>query len=254
MMELFDTHAHLDELEDIDSNLIDARQSGIIGILAVGQDITSNHKVLQLATDYPSFVFPALGLHPWALGSLSNTQIETDINFINDNLEQAKALGEVGLDYDKRILKKSGKELQQQILIRLLDIAREFDRPVSLHSRYAWKDCLDIVRNSGIKKAVFHWYTGFTSTLNEIIEAGYYISATPAAEYHEEHRRAIKEVPVEKLLLETDCPVYYGRENRYQSHPADIIRSLKAAAIIKGIDENEMARQTTMNAYRLLGL
>lgn len=254
MMELFDTHAHLDELEDIDSNLIDARQSGIIGILAVGQDITSNHKVLQLATDYPSFVFPALGLHPWALGSLSNTQIEMDINFINDNLEQAKALGEIGLDYDKRILKKSGKELQQQILIRLLDIAREFDRPVSLHSRYAWKDCLDIVRNSGIKKAVFHWYTGFTSTLNEIIEAGYYISATPAAEYHEEHRRAIKEVPVEKLLLETDCPVYYGRENRYQSHPADIIRSLKAAAIIKGIDENELAKQTTINAYRLLGL
>ena len=92
------------------------------------------------------------------------------------------------------------------------------------------------------------------NSFRELVEAGYYISATPAAEYHDEHRRAVREVPVDRLLLETDCPVPYGRENKYTSQPSDVLRSLKAAAEIKGIDEKELAMQTTMNAKRLFGL
>jgi TatD DNase family protein len=130
----------------------------------------------------------------------------------------------------------------------------EFDKPVSFHSRYAWKDSLALIKEVGVKRLVFHWYTGFSSTLRELVEAGYYISATPAAEYHDEHRRAVREVPIDRLLLETDCPVPYGRENKYTSQPSDVLRSLKAAAEIKGIDEKELAVQTTMNAKRLFGL
>ena len=111
-----------------------------------------------------------------------------------------------------------------------------------------------MVKEAGIKKAVFHWFTGFSSVLRDIIEAGYFISATPATEYHGEHRRAIKETPLEKLLLETDCPVTYGRETRYRSEPADILRSLRAVAAIKGIDEISVAEQTTHNATHFFDL
>jgi len=141
-----------------------------------------------------------------------------------------------------------------EVLQRLLALAVRHDKPVSLHSRYAWKDALDQVKAAGVSKLVFHWYTGFSSTLADLIGAGYYISATPAAEYHDEHRRAVREVPVERLLLETDCPVYYGREQRYRSQPSDVLRSLKAAAQVKGMDENELAGITTANAARLFGL
>jgi TatD DNase family protein len=251
---LIDTHAHLDEMEDLATAVDRARLVGLAGIIAMGQDLSSNTRNLELSARYPAFVYPALGLHPWAIGRLDEAQLEKNIGFISNNLHRATALGEVGLDYDKRVLKTAGKDMQKDVLRRLLALALRHDKPVSLHSRYAWKDALEEVKAAGISKLVFHWYTGFSSTLAELIEAGYYISATPAAEYHDEHRRAIREVPINSLLLETDCPVHYGREQRYRSQPSDVVRSLKAAALIKDIPEEEAATVTTANACRLFGL
>ena len=251
---LVDTHAHLDEMEDCEAAIGRARLAGVVSIVSMGQDLSSNSKTLELSARHPGYIHAALGLHPWAIGSMDATQLEENIKFIADNLHRVIALGEVGLDYDKRVLKGAGKEVQKEVLRRLLALALRHDKPVSLHSRYAWKDALEECKTAGIKKLVFHWYTGFSSTLAELIEAGYYISATPAAEYHDEHRRAVREVPVERLLLETDCPVHYGKEQRYRSQPSDVMRSLKAAAQIKGMDEAALAGITTANTAKLFGL
>ncbi|MCX6002779.1 MAG: TatD family hydrolase [Chloroflexi bacterium] len=254
MAELVDTHAHLDELEDLSAAVEHAKQAGVTAIISVGQDLASNIKTFKLASAYPGFIYPAIGLHPWSLGNMSPRVLEENIAFIRDNLHSAVALGEVGLDYDKRVLKGAGKDQQKDILKRLLELALEFAKPVSFHSRYAWKDSLQIVNESGVRQLVFHWYTGFSSTLSGLIAGGYYISATPAAEYHDEHRRAIREAPTERLLLETDCPVHYGREEKYRSEPADILRSLKAAAVIKSISQDEMSRIVRENTTRLFGI
>jgi TatD DNase family protein len=254
MPELIDSHAHLDEVADISGIIRLALQAGVSGIITVGQDLPSNRRALQLASQFPGMVYPAIGLHPWSLGGMNTAALDENVDFIRQNLASAKALGEVGLDYDKRVLKGAPRELQQEILRGLLALAARQDKPVSLHSRYAWKDALQLVKEAGLRKVVFHWYTGFSSTLTEIIEAGYFISATPAAEYHDEHRRAIREIPVAQLLLETDCPVYYGREERYRSQPSDVLRSLKAAAAIKNMDEGEAALITTTNARSLFSL
>jgi TatD DNase family protein len=251
---LIDTHAHLDEIEQVDAVLKDAGQSGLEAIIAVGQDLNSNLKTIELVSRYPGLVYPAIGLHPWAIGNMDPYSLAENINYIRKNLPVVQALGEVGLDYDKRVLKTAGKDVQKDVLRQLLEISLEFDKPVSFHSRYAWKDSLALIKEVGVKRLVFHWYTGFSSTLTELVEAGYYISATPAAEYHDEHRRAVREVPVDRLMLETDCPVNYGRENKYLSQPSDVFRSLKAAAEIKGIDEKELAAQTTVNASRFFDL
>jgi len=103
---------------------------------------------------------------------------------------------------------------------------------------------------------VFHWYTGTSSVLRDIVSQGYFISATPAVEYHEEHRRAVKEIPLERMLLETDAPVVYGRgrEFEYESRPADVVRSLRGAAGLKGMSEAQLAEVTTENAMRFFGL
>ena len=130
----------------------------------------------------------------------------------------------------------------------------KYSKPVIVHSRYAWKDALRVVQDSGIEKAVFHWFTGFSSVLKEIIDCGYFISATPATEYHEEHRRAVGESPLDKLLLETDCPVTYGREARYESRPADVLRTLRAVSQLKGIDEATIAERTTSNGIAFFSL
>lgn len=248
MLEVIDTHAHLDELENIESVLNKAKESGVIAIVAVGSNQQSNQKLMEICLNNPTLVYPALGLHPWELGNLNTCQIDTALKYIEEQISNIVAIGEIGLDYDKRVIKVAPKELQKKVLKRLLSLARQYAKPAIIHSRYAWKDSFELVKDAGIERAVFHWFTGFSSVLREIIEAGYFISATPAAEYHEEHRRAVRETPPEKLFLETDCPVIYGRENRYRSEPADILRSLKAAAALKGIDESTIARQTTNNA------
>lgn len=248
MYKLIDTHAHLDELKNLDLALEEAKQAGVVAIVAVGSSQPSNIKTLAISERHDGFVYPALGLHPWELADLGASEIDDNLRFIEQNVASAVAVGEIGLDYDKRVLKVASRELQKEVLIRLLDIARGCDKPAIIHSRYAWRDALQVVQDAGIKRAVFHWFTGFSGVLKDIIDAGYFISATPATEYHEEHRRAVREAPVLRLLLETDCPVTYGREIRYESRPADVLRDLRAVSQLRGVDEATIAERTTRNA------
>jgi TatD DNase family protein len=252
MNTVIDTHAHLDEIENLDLIINQAKAAGLSAIIAVGQDIPSNGKTLEIAAQSPGFVYPALGYHPW---NLKEVDFEATLNFIKANINKAVAIGEVGLDYHKRVRELADKDLQKRVLRELLKIALENDKPACIHSRYAWQDAFDLVKEAGLKKAVFHWYTGTSSVLRDIIESGYYISVTPAVSYHEEHRRAVKETPLEQLLLETDSPVTYarGREGEFIASPADASRSLKGAAELKGISEQVLAEATTQNAKRLFG-
>jgi len=254
MYKLIDTHAHLDELKNLDLMLEEAKEAGVIAIVAVGSNRQSNIKTLEISQKHRRFVYPALGLHPWELGNLGTFEIDDNLRFIEQNIASAIAVGEIGLDYDKRVLKAASKELQKEVLGRLLNIARKYAKPAVIHSRYAWKDALHLIQDVGIEKAVFHWFTGFSSVLKGIIDGGYFVSATPAAEYHEEHRRAVKEAPLQRLLLETDCPVTYGRAARYESRPADIVRDLEAVSQLKGVAEATIAEQTTRNAINFFSL
>jgi TatD DNase family protein len=253
MLELIDTHAHLDEIEHIERVLDEAKAAGLAAIIAVGSDITSNAKVLEIAANHQGFVYPALGYHP---ENMRESEIETNLEFIKANIDKAVAVGEIGLDYDKWVRATADKDLQKRVLRELLKIAKDKDKPVLIHSRYAWRDALDAVMEAGVAKVLFHWYTGTSSVLRDIIAHGYYLSVTPAVEYHEEHRRAVKEVPLERMLLETDSPVVYarGREGEFKSNPADVIRSLRGAAALRGINEEEIAKATTENARRLFGI
>ena len=254
MYKLIDTHAHLDELTNLDSALEDAKKAGIIAVLAVGSNHQSNIKTLEISQRHCRFVYPALGLHPYDLANLGTPEIDDNLRFIEQNIASAVAVGEIGLDYDKRVVKVASKELQKEVLNQLLNIAKKYAKPAIIHSRYAWKDALCLIQDIGIDKAVFHWFTGFSSVLRGIIDGGYFVSATPAAEYHEEHRRAVRETPLQRLLLETDCPVTYGRAVRYKSRPADVLRDVEAVSQLKGIDESKIAEQTTRNAINLFSL
>ncbi len=256
MYKLIDTHAHLDEVDNSDAVIERAEAAGLIAIVAVGVDYVSNNRVLELAQIHPSFVFPALGCHPQNLGQTSG-EIEHNLKFIADNINRAVAIGEIGLDYHKKVLKQAPKELQHQVLTDVLAIAGESRKPVSLHSRYAWRDCLKIVASSGIARAVFHWYSGPLSVLSEIHAAGYFTSATPAVAYGAEHAEAIRNTPKDKLMLETDTPVVYHRNTalEFASEPADVAyRVLEKVAGIMNMNGESVARITTENAIRFFSL
>lgn len=250
MYRLIDSHAHLEEMEDLDSALERAKESGVLAIVAVGSDCSSNSRVLEIAAKQPGFVYPALGLHPGMLHQ-AGSSLEREIRFIEDHLDEAVAIGEVGLDYHKRVLSSTGKDQQRSVFGMLLALGNRHRKPVIIHSRYAWRDSFTLTKEAGVELAVFHWYTGPDNVLREILDAGYFVSATLAAEYHAEHRRAVREAPLDKLLLETDCPVVY---QGHRSEPADVTRSLLAASELKGLDADVMAERTTQNALLLFGI
>ncbi len=250
MLTIIDTHAHLDEMEDVQSAIGDAADVGVAAIVAVGIDYSSNRKVLDISRRYDGLVYPALGLHPGQLGHMSQVEVELNFQQIEENIGKMVAIGEVGLDYHKKVRALADKDRQQSVLRKLLGLAVKYEKPIIIHSRYAWKNALILAMEAGVKEAVFHWYTGPSSVLRDIINQGYFVSATPAAEYHAEHRRAVREAPLLNLLLETDAPVTYGRESRYISMPGDARRALIAASQIKGLSEAVVAEQTTQNARR----
>jgi TatD DNase family protein len=231
----------------------DAQHVGVVGIVAVGTDVRSNERTLDIARSWKRLVYPAIGVHPCHLARLDTGAIEREVRFVEDNIGNACAVGEVGLDYHKRTLADVSREVQQIVFARMLAVAASARCPVLVHSRYAWTDALRLVHESGVVAAVFHWFTGFSGVLHAIMDAGYYVSATPAAEYHEEHRRAVRAAPREQLLLETDAPVWYGRDVRYESCPADVVRSLRAVAQLRSESEESVAETTTRSARRLLG-
>lgn len=251
MIELVDTHAHLGDCPDIAAVMAEALQAGISAIIGVGLDIPSNQRTLEIAEKYPGFVFPAIGWYP---DELDAAKVDENLTWLDASMDKAVAMGEIGLDYLSRVKQKVPKELQKSVLAELLNIAKAHGKPVLLHTRYAWKDALNITLGAGIEKAVFHSFTGPNSVLQGVLEAGYYVSVTPAVAYNTEMQRVVQETPLHNLLLETDCPIVFvenrtGREP--PATPADVVKTLHHAAEIKGISQEELAAVTTANANKL---
>lgn len=237
-MPLIDGHAHLEELEDLSESLQEAKAAGVRGIIAVGMDIESNQKILKIAGANTQYVYPALGYHPW---EIRQEEVEANLSFIRGHVEEGLVLGEIGLDYKIKVK----KELQWSVFGELLDIALQSNKPVIIHCRYSHHRAFEMVREKEIKRAVFHWYSGPLALLDEILEMGHFISATPALVYSPPHQAAIKRAPIERILLETDTPVsYQGRESR----PKDVRITLKEVSRLKGLDPSVVAEQTTENA------
>lgn len=241
---VFDSHAHLDELEDLEKALQEAKESGVVGIIAIGMDMESNKKTLQIANDNPKFVYPAIGYHP---SMIKEEEIVTNLAWIKDHIHEAIAIGEIGLDYKIKLK----REVQFKVFEELLEIANEFNKPIILHCRFSHKKVFEIVKKKNVKKALFHWYSGPLNLLDQILESGYFISATPALAYSPPHREAIKKTPIEKILLETDSPVsYQGKE----TSPKDVLITLSYVSQLKDLDNFSVSKKTTINASHFFNI
>jgi len=241
---VIDTHVHLDEFADPERVIQEAREANVIAMVAVGMDLASNKKILELARRFPGFVYPAIGYHPW---KITVSGVRDNLQFIKTHLDQVVALGEIGLDFKVPV----EKELQYLVFRDLLDLAWDRKKPVIIHSRRAHEETYELVRKNDLKQAVFHWYSGPLEVLKDLLLQGYSISATPALAYSPKHQEAVAATPLKQLLLETDSPVrYQGVEAR----PAQVIQSLTEVARIKRMEKETVALKTTQNARDLFGI
>jgi len=250
MMQLIDTHAHLDSIEDIDGAMMRAVQAGVSTVVAVGENLEANQKNLAIARrDDGPRVLVALGIHPSEVG---REDVPASLNFIEEHIHEASAIGEIGLDFWYQCVRRDGdaKNAQRTVYRQLLEIARRRDRPAVIHTRGAWREALEIAREMGVRQAVFHWYSGPLDVLQEILEAGYFISVSPSIAYSPESRRVTESAPIEQTLIETDSPVYYRWEAGFAAEPKDIFFTLRHYAQIKRLPASEAAEILNRNAVR----
>jgi TatD DNase family protein len=238
-------------MSDIDCIIIKAKKVGISAIIGMGVNKESNNKILQLSKRYPGYIFTCLGIHP---GEISKIDVKETITHIKENISKCIGIGEIGLDYSQKSSRSNEiRSEQRKIYIKLLSIAKQFSLPVVIHSRSAYKESFSLLKEYGPNKAVFHWYDGPTHILKEILEGGFFVSATPAATYSKGLKNVLSNTPLEQILVETDSPVYIRKYKRI-SEPADLTISLKSLAEIKALSIHEVNKITSLNTQKLFNI
>lgn len=248
-MNIIDTHAHIDQLEDFEGAMARAAAAGVTDIMAMSVDLASMRRVLELSgrTRSPR-IHAALGIHP---GTINPDEQTEAVQFMRTNAGRVKAIGETGLDYWYKWVRKNETERRKQkdSFAVHLQTAQEYNLPIVIHSRGAWRDCLSMTKESGVKRALFHWYSGPLDILAGILTAGYYVSTSPSVGYSPESRAAMAEAPVDRILIETDSPVRYkDGEAEFLAEPKDVLRTLTALAALKNIDMNTLGARVNQNA------
>lgn len=250
---IFESHAHYDDKafdcdrEEIISSLHD---SSVETIIDVGSTLQSDRRVIELMNKY-DFIYGALGVHPSECADITEADIEWLRNEASD--DKCIAIGEIGLDY---YWKEPDKETQKRWFVRQLDLAKELNLPVIIHSRNAAKDTLDIMKSERADKlnGVIHCYSYSVEIAREYFNMGYYFGIGGVLTYPD--ARKLKEtaayLPLDCILLETDCPYLPPQPHRGQRNDSgNLIYVAEALAKIKKTDVNTIIRATKENAHRL---
>lgn len=259
-MKLFDSHTHYNdgrfEAEypgGAESAIKESFDAGIIGFINCGTDPATSRESLNLAHLYDN-VYAACGLHPEDAERFSHNLEEaiTDIvSLLSD--EKSVALGEIGLDYHWDI----DRDIQHRAFDIQLSAAKSLGVPVIVHDRDAHGKTLDMIKEHPGVIGVMHGYSGSRETALEYLRLGWYISFGGPVTYKnaENVRNALRAVPSDRLLIETDCPYlppvpYRGKVNC----SAYMFRTLSAMAEARDENEEELAVATVKNTERLFGI
>jgi TatD DNase family protein len=263
---LFDTHAHVNFAafkDDADEVIKKSLNEGIF-IINVGSQYSTSKRAVEMAEKYKLGVWSAVGLHPIHIKS-DKRQATSDKQYEEFNyekyLELAKnpkvvAIGEMGLDHHHFIEGdhiEELKEKQKVVFLQGIKLANEVDKPMIIHCWDAYDELIEILRNWEIrKKGVIHSFVGGHKTARKFIELGYKIGLNGVITYSDSFSRLIKELSLNDMVLETDCPYLTPVPKKGErNEPAYIQYVAKKIAGIKKISFNEVAEITTKNAKEI---
>lgn len=252
---IFETHAHYDDEqfeEDLEEVLTDIRANGIRPIINVGASITSCAIGIALADTHKD-IYAALGIHPSEINDFNDRNLAWLRN--QSAWEKIVAIGEIGLDYywgkDQSVQRK-----QRKWFARQLELAREVELPVIIHSRDAATDTLKVMKEHNAHEipGVIHCYSYSRELAREFIDMGYYIGIGGVITYKNARKlvETAETIPLERILLETDSPYLAPEPNRGQRNDSrNLTYVIERLAEIRGTTPEEIEKITEDNAYRL---
>ncbi|CAM3964543.1 TatD family hydrolase [Alicyclobacillus pomorum] len=249
---LFDTHCHLfDEqfADDVEATIDRAREAGVRYMVVPAVDVASARRAIALAERYEE-IYAAVGIHPESLKALSESAF-TEVEALASH-PKVVAIGEIGLDYYWNV---APREVQKEVFLRQIDIARRVNLPIIIHNRDATEDTVEIIEHhcSGVT-GVMHCFTGSIETARRCMKQGFYISYGGPVTFKkaENVRRAALEIPDEFLLVETDSPYlsphpFRGKRNE----PARVSLMVEKLAELRGQTFEAVAQYTLQNGRKL---
>jgi TatD DNase family protein len=249
--EIIDSHCHLDFPKfsrDRSEAIERARQEGVIAMINSGVDYITNAASLELAKKY-DFIHATLGLNPQMVPDTSDEKISQILSQIERNIDRAVGVGEAGLDFHY-CETESGRQRQIEVFRQVIDIARKYNKTLVIHGREAEDVALKLSHD--LDTVVFHCYGGSLETMQEIVDAGHFVSVPTLVCFSDHHRSIAKHLPLENMLIETDSPYLSPRKGR--NEPAFVADSVPQIAALKGIDASEVAISTVRNTRRVFGI
>lgn len=253
-MELIDVHAHItdEKFDDVEDVIERAKEQGVEKIVCSSADLFSSQQALKLTEKFDC-VFANVGIHPENVEDFSHENFEKIKQLARH--EKVVAIGEIGLDYHYT---QDNKELQKKVFKKHIELANEIGKPIVVHSRDAMGDTIDILKkNSPKKESLLHCFSGSVESakilagLNFSFSFGGVVTFSNAKTVVE----VVKFLPMEKILLETDCPYlspvpFRGKRNE----PKNVVYVADMIAKIKGIKFEDVVEVTTKNAKRLFNI
>lgn len=255
-MKLIDSHSHLnfpDFKKDLKEVIKRAKEKGVIHTIVVGINPKTNKKALELQESYPDFISAVIGFHPHEVKKIT----EEDYQNLEKDLSLACALGETGLDWVKEY---SPKKIQVEHFEYQLELAKKYNKPVVLHLRgdeNFWKFVLEFLKRYLDLKFLFHCYTFTKNIAEKICNLGGLISIPGVVTFDkaEELKEAVRFIPIERLLVETDCPFLAPSPMRgKRNEPSFLIYTVEKIAELKKIDLEEVAKKTFENTIKFFNL
>jgi TatD DNase family protein len=216
-------------------------------IIAVGENLADARKNLELAKRYP-MLKPAAGLYPT---HLDLKQADEMADFIRQKRSHLAAIGEVGLDY--WVVKEApDRELQKEILKRFIELSKELNLPLNIHSRSAGRHAIAVLLENTAVRVQMHAFDGKAGAALPGVEAGYFFSIPPSVARSRQKQKLVKQLPLACLLIETDSPVL-GPSPNERNEPANLSLSIKAIAELKDVAEAEVIAAVSDNTEKLYG-
>ena len=253
MNNIFDSHAHYTDKafnDDRENMLGSLKESGICGVINCGADLLSSEKSVALSEKY-DYIYCACGVHPEEVDGLHENYIDILRNMAQN--KKCVAIGEIGLDYYWR---QDNKELQKKVFEEQILLAKELDLPIIVHDREAHEDTLAILKKHK-PKGVLHCFSGSVETAKEILKLGMYIGLGGAVTFKNAKKpvEVAEMLPLDRLLLETDCPYMAPVPMRgKRNYSAYIQYVAEKIAEIKGFDPQTVTDQATENTKVLFGI
>ncbi len=249
---MIDVHCHLEQgnYDKDRDEVIDRCKQTLKAVITSCANPKDFELTMEMVARYKNFVFATVGIHPEYVKEISRKEISEFLETVKKNKNSVVGIGEIGLDY-WWVKESEWQQKQRELFAELIRFAKELKKPIVIHSRDAHEDTIKILEQEDAKDVNMHMF-GANNLTKRVVDNGWFVSLNTIVLRSKKHKKVARDVPIERLMLETDAPWLSTKGGR--NEPTSVAEVAREIAEIKKMDVEDVRRVTTDNAIRFFSL